>query len=96
MRNINLIYEEYSLNAGIYKKLEEATVTEDFEERNSILKVGMDLLTQRNKALILLDKYGWETAAAYGADPVPAIARMRKRLNVHAKRLRPPKMEKPN
>ena len=38
MRNIS----QYLLNSEIYKKLEEAKGTEDFEERNSILKEGMD------------------------------------------------------
>ena len=65
------IYKEhYSLNTALHKKLEQATVTEDVEKRNSILKDGMDLFIQRNKVLILSDKYGWETAIAYGTDPV--------------------------
>ena len=80
------IYEEQcSLSSEIYKKLEEASVTEDFEERNSILKEGMDLLSQRNKVLILSDKYGWETAAAYGTDPVASDSEDEKRIK-HARK----------
>ena len=76
------IYEdEYSLNSKIYKKLEGATVTEDFEEGNSILREGMDLLSQRNKVLIVSDKYGWETAVAYGTDPVANDSEDEKTIN---------------
>ena len=60
--NETICEEHNSLNSEIYKKLKEATVTEDFK--------GMVLLTQRNKMLFLPDKYRSETAAAYGTDPV--------------------------
>ena len=69
------------MNSEIYKKLEEATVTENFEEGNSILKEGMDLLTQKNKVLILSDKYGWEIAVAYGTDPVASDSEDEKTIN---------------
>ena len=89
------IYEEqYSLNSEIYKKLEEASVTEDFEEINSILKEGMDLLSQRNKVLILSDKYGWETAAAYGTDPVASDSEDEKRIKRACKEAKATKDEK--
>ena len=87
------IYEEqYSLNSEIYKKLEEASVTEDFEERNRILKEG--LLSQRNKVLILSDKYGWETAAAYGTDPVASDSKDEKRIKHACKEAKATKDEK--
>ena len=89
------IYEEqYSLNSETYKKLEETSVTEDFEERNSILKDGMDLLTQRNKVLILSDKYGWETAAAYGIDPAASDSEYKKRTKRACKEAKATKDEK--
>ena len=89
------IYEEqYSLNFEKYKKLEEATVTEDFEERNSILKEGMNLLTQRNKVLILSDKYGWETAATYSTDPVASDSEDEKRIKRARKEAKATKDEK--
>ena len=60
----------------------------------------MDQLTQRSKVLIFSDKYGWETAAAYGTDHVASDSkdekRIKKKLNVHEKRLRPSETKKPN
>ena len=80
---------------GLYcKKLEEASVTEDFEERNSILKEGMDLMSQRNKVLILSDKYGWETAVAYGTDPVASDSEDEKRIKRAHKEAKATKDEK--
>ena len=66
------IYEEqYSLNNGLYKKLEEATVTEDFEERNGVLKEDTKCLSfpidmdGRQLLLVVLNL-------------LPVIARMRR------------------
>ena len=75
------IYEEqYSLNSEIYKSWRKLQSQKISEERNSILKEGMDLLTQRNKVLILSDKYGWQTAAAYGTDPVASNSEDEKKI----------------
>ena len=53
------IYEEqYDLNTEIYNKLKQITITEDVGERNTLLNEGMELITQRNKVLVLTDKYG--------------------------------------
>ena len=87
-RNINLI------RPSTRNKLEEASVTEDFEDRNSILKEGMDLLSQRNKVLILSDKYGWETAAAYGTDPVASDSEDEKKIKRACKEAKAIKDEK--
>ena len=62
----------------IYNKLEQATITEDVEERNTLLNEGMELITQRNK--VLTDKYGWETAMCYGTDPVASDSEDEKRI----------------
>ena len=64
----------------IYNKLEQATITEDVEERNTSLNEGMELITQRNKVLVLTDKYGWETAMCYGINPVASDSEDEKRI----------------
>ena len=64
----------------IYNKLEQATITEDVEERNNLLNEGMELITRRNKVLVLTDKYGWETAMCYGTDPVVSDSEDDKRI----------------
>ena len=79
--SVDLIYEEqYDLNMEIYNKLEQATITEDVEARNTLLNEGMELITQRNKVLVLTDKYGWETAMCYGTDPVASDREDEKRI----------------
>ena len=81
------IYEEqYDLNMQIYNKLEQATITEAGEERNTLLNEGMELISQRNKVLVLTDKYGWETAMCYGTDPVASDSEDEKRIKRAKKR----------
>ena len=76
----SIYQEQYDLNMEIYNKLEQATVTEDVEERNALLNEGMELITQRNKVFVLTDKYGWETARCYGTDPVASNSENEKRI----------------
>ena len=54
----------------------------------------MDLLTQRNKVLILSEKYGWETAAAYGTDPVASDSEDEKRIKRAHKEVKATKDQK--
>ena len=61
----------------IYNKLEQATITEDVEERNTLLNERMELITQRNKVLVRTD---WETATCYDTDPVASDSEDEKRI----------------
>ena len=54
----------------------------------------MDRLTQRNKVLILSDKYGWETAAACGTNPVASDSEDEKRIKRARKEAKATKDEK--
>ena len=56
---------------------------------------GMDLLTQRNKVLILSDKFGWETAASNGTDPVTSDSEDEKKIKHARKEAKATKHEKP-
>ena len=64
----------------IYNKLEQDIGIEDAEERNTMLNEGMELITPRNKVLVLTDKYGWETATCYCTDPVASDSQDKKRI----------------
>ena len=89
------IYEEqYDLNMEIYNKLKQATITEDVEERNTLLNEGMELITQQNKVLALTDKYGWETAMCYSTDPVASDSEDEKRIKRARKKAKVAREEK--
>ena len=91
MRNIR----QYSLNSEIYIKLEEATGTEDFEERNSILKEGMDGLDDSEKqSAYPFGQIRMQTAAAYGTDPVASDSEDEKRIKRARKEAKATKHEK--
>ena len=82
MRNIS----QYSLNSEIYIRLEEATGTEDFEERNSILKEGMYGPDDSEKQSAYPFGQIWmQTAATYGTDPVASNSEDEKRIK-HARK----------
>ena len=48
----------------------DATGTADEDERNACLADGMDLISQRNKILVLSDKHSWECLQAYSKNPI--------------------------
>ena len=78
----------------MYNKLEQATNTEDVEERNTLLNESMELITQGNKVLVLTDKYGWETAMCYGTDTVASDSEDEQRIKRARKEAKVAKEEK--
>ena len=57
-------------NNSVLKKLKDALEADTSEERSSLLEEGIELIKQRNKLLVISDKYGWETGVAYLLDPI--------------------------
>ena len=91
MRNIS----QYSLNSEIYIRLEEATGTEDFEERNSILKEGMGGPDDSKKqSAYPFGQILIQTAAAYGTDPFTSDSEDEKRIKRARKEAKATKHEK--
>ena len=52
------------------KKLKDAVEADTSENRSTFLEEGNDFIKQRNKLLVISDKYGWETGVAYTLDPI--------------------------
>ena len=48
-------------NNSVLKKLKDALEADTSEDRSSLLEEGIELIKQRNKLLVISDKYGWET-----------------------------------
>ena len=57
-------------NNSVLKKLKDALEADTTEDRSSLLEEGIELIKQRNKLLVISDKYGWETGVAYMLDPI--------------------------
>ena len=63
--------KQYLLNREVVEKIDEALETEDDGERTKKkLTEGKDLLQERNKHILLAEKYGWDTVACYTAEPL--------------------------
>ena len=63
---------ELEFNNFVLKKLKDALEagTCTSENHSTFLEEGIELIRQRNKVLVISDKYGWETVVAYTLDPI--------------------------
>ena len=52
---------------------------DDGEDRTKKLTEGKDLLVERNKHILLAEKYGWDTVACYTADPLASDSMTKRR-----------------
>ena len=57
-------------NNSVLKKLKDVLEADTSEDRSSLLEEGIELIKQRNKLLVISDKYRWETGVAYMLDPI--------------------------
>ena len=60
--------KQYQLNKEVLEKIDEALAMDDGEDRPKKLTKGKDLLVERNKHILLAEKYGWDTVACYTAN----------------------------
>ncbi|KAK2556219.1 Ceramide synthase [Acropora cervicornis] len=72
--------QQYELNRDVMEKIDEALESLDADERSAKLKEGKDLLLQRNKHILLAEKYGWDTVACYTAEPLATDSDDEKRI----------------
>ena len=69
------------------KKLKDALEADTSEDRSSLLEEGIiELIKQRNKLLVISDKYGWETGVAYMLDPIAEDSDDERRIKKAGKR----------
>ena len=52
------------------KKLKDALEAGTSEDHSTFLEEGIELIKQKNKVLVISDKYGRETGVAYTLDPI--------------------------
>ena len=72
--------KQYELNQDVVKKIDEALESVDADERSAKLNEGKDLLLERNKHILLVEKYGWDTVACYTAEPLATDSDNEKRI----------------
>ena len=62
--------KQYELNRDVMEKIDKALKSVDADERSAKLNEGKDLLLERNKHILLAEKYGLDTVACYTAEPL--------------------------
>jgi len=72
--------KQYELNRDVVDKIDEALESVDADERSAKLNEGKDLLLERNKHILLAEKYGWDTVACYTAEPLATDSDDEKRI----------------
>ena len=83
--------KQYGLNNSVADKIQVALTTTDEQQRTAALNEGKRLLNERNKHILLAEKFGWDTVECYAAEPLAADAddaeRIRKAVK-ESKRIR--------
>ena len=62
--------KQYDVNQSVIKYLDHALAAGDQDEASKQINAGKSLLMERNKHLLLADKYGWDTVEYYMAEPL--------------------------
>ena len=89
-----LYQEQYDFNMSLYRTLENAIQIEAKEERDAHLLKGIGLIENRNKILMLSDKYGWECTEAYSRNPLADNSYDEKKIKKALKEAKSVKEEK--
>lgn len=71
---------QYELNNSVVEKIETALSTKDEEERITVLNEGKNLLSERNKHILLAEKFDWDAVECYTAEPLATDADDEKRI----------------
>ena len=72
--------KQYELNNGVADKIQVALTTTDEQQRTAALNEGKSLLSERNKHILLAEKFGWDTVDCYTAEPLASDADDEKRI----------------
>ena len=57
-------------NNSVLKKVKHTLEADTSEDHSTFFEEGIELIRQKNKLLVISDKYGWETGVAYMLDPI--------------------------
>ena len=72
--------KQYELNQDVMEKIEEALKSVNADGWSAKLNEGRDLLLERNKHILLAEKYGWDTMACYTVEPLATDSDNKKRI----------------
>jgi hypothetical protein len=62
--------KQYDVNQVVMQRMDRALASDDLDEVSKEISAGRSLLMERNKHLLLADKYGWDTVECYSAEPL--------------------------
>ena len=71
---------QYELNEKVLNKLEVAASASDEKARNDALEEGKKILKERNKHILLSEKYAWEAVDCYVQEPLACDSDDEKRI----------------
>ena len=71
---------QYELNGKVLDKLEVTASASDGKARNDALEEGKKILKERNKHILLAEKYGWEAVDCYVQEPLECDSDDEKRI----------------
>ena len=71
---------QHELNQSVVDHMEKALVSNDLEGISQEITEDTKLLLERNKHLLLADKYGWDTVECYTAEPLASSSEDEKRI----------------
>ena len=72
--------KQYELNNSVADKIQVALTTTDEQQRTAALNEGKSLLSERNKHILLAEKFGWDTVECCTAELLAADADNEKRI----------------
>ena len=78
--------KQYALNNSGADKIQVALTTTDEQQRTATLNEGKRLLNERNKHIVLAEKFGWDTVECY--ESVAADAERIRKAVKESKRIR--------
>ena len=71
---------QYRLNQSVVDHIDRALASDDGKEIRNELSEGKKLLTERNKHILIAEKYGWDTVHCYTAEPLASDSEDEKRI----------------
>ncbi len=62
--------KQYELNNSVVEKLQVAAATDDHKHRMAAIEEGKSLLPDRNRHILLAERYGWDMVEHYVEKPL--------------------------
>ena len=86
--------KQYQINCSVIGQLDRALASNDREEINREVTEGKKVLAERNKHILLAEKYGWDTVHCYTAEPLASDSEDEKKIRKAVKESKAMRVEK--